>query len=104
MGFLFFSAAASASGGYFAYAEVPGPVRQAPSFYLLLSKDVCPSKKAPAGWSRGTYRYRYGDEPACWTLDGEQVKICPAGQYETTVKGTTVNPCHAWPVRNFMEP
>lgn len=95
---------ATAEMVYDAYALIPGPVRSAASFYLLVSMDACPAKDAPIGWMRGTYRYRYGDEAACWKFEQQDVKICPAGQYETAVKGTTISPCHLWPTDRFIRP
>lgn len=93
---------------YVAYAEVPGPTRSSPSFYLLVAEENCPAKGAPPGWQRGAYLYTHGEEPACWKLDGEKVKFCPQGQYETTYRetsygSTTVDPCHVWPKDKFYE-
>lgn len=89
---------------YVAYAEVPGPMH---SFYLLIAMEDCPSKNAPDGWQRGAYLYTYGEEPACWKLDGEQVRFCPQGQYETVYRessgATTVDSCHLWSKDNFYE-
>lgn len=89
---------------YVAYAEIPGPMRP---FYLLIALEDCPAKGAPAGWQRGAYLYEYGEEPACWKVDGEQVRFCPQGQYETIFRenrsSTTVDSCHVWPKDEFYE-
>lgn len=94
--------------GYDGYARVPGPTRAAPSYYLLLSQDKCPTKGTPAKWKKGAYLYRSGVEGACWTMSGSNVKMCPRGQYDTVFKqtdyGTTTTiPCHIWPLDNFYE-
>lgn len=93
---------------FVAYAEVPGPMRGAPSFYLLIAMEACPAKDAPSGWQRGAYLYSHGEEPACWLLDGEVVTFCPQGQYETAYRQTsygttTVEPCHEWSKDDFYE-
>ncbi|HBO5024296.1 hypothetical protein ACEOIC_20120 [Pseudomonas aeruginosa] len=101
------TAAATAQAGqaievepaYVAYAEVPGPVRNAPSFDVLISMESCPAKGSPSGWKRAAYMYSHGEEAACWILTGTKVKVCPQGQYETGFQqtsygATTVIPCH----------
>lgn len=101
---LIFSSVSTASiaADYEVYATIPGG-RFSPTFHMLLAMEKCPSKGAPNGWKRGAYRYKHGDEPACWITKDDQVKICPSGQYETTYEGTTVSPCHAWPRDNFYK-
>lgn len=93
---------------YVAYAEVPGPMRGAPSFDVLLTFEACPEKDAPSGWQRAGYMYSHGEEPACWLLEDQRVKVCPTGQYETAYKqtsygSTTVSPCHLLPKDSFYE-
>lgn len=91
---------------YVAYAEVPGPTRAAPSFDVLLTLQTCPAKDAPPGWQRAGYMYSHGEEPACWLLTEQKIKVCPAGQYETAYTqtsygSTTVSPCHLLPENSF---
>jgi hypothetical protein len=95
--------------GYDGYAEMRGPAAGMPSFHLLLSRAKCPTPGAPAGWKKGAYLYRQGGpEAACWTTQGQDVRLCPRGQYETEFKdsgygSTTVSPCHVWPLDRFYE-
>lgn len=93
---------------YVAYAEVPGPTRTAPSFFLLVTMEACPARDAPAGWKRGAYQFKYGEEPACWVVTGDKVKFCPQGQYDTISRqtsygSTTVDPCDLWPKDDFYQ-
>lgn len=93
---------------FIAFAKIPGPTRNSPSFYLLISEGKCPQKEAPPGWKKGMYLYSTGKESACWSFAEDNIKFCPTGQYETTYKNTdygtvTVSPCHVWPKNEFYK-
>jgi len=93
---------------YVAYADVPGPTRNAPGFNVLISYETCSAKGAPAGWRRAAYWYSHGEEPACWLRTSSKITVCPYGQYETTYKNTTygtttIIPCHEVAENNFYE-
>lgn len=92
--------------GFDGYAIVQGPAKGAPTYQMLLSQSLCPDKGAPKQWKKGAYRFRTGLEPTCWTVIGDDVRMCPRGQYETKYKPTdygsmTVVPCHEWPFARF---
>ncbi len=93
---------------YFSYARLNGMGRS--YFYIMLSKQACPSKDAPKGWKLAAYNYRsnWGDDPACWiAAEQDKVRVCPAGQYETKAiqrdYGTSVSPCHLVPKDEFTD-
>ena len=93
---------------YFAYSKVPGAASG--YFYIMLSGQKCSSKSAPKGWKRAAYNYRsgWGNDPACWITEGNNnVRVCPVGQYTTTMENngvsTTVSPCHLWPKSKFID-
>lgn len=102
---LFFATQFANAADFEAYAEVPGPTVSAPSYRLQVSTKKCPTKGAPKGWKLGAYQYNNHQEPACWVAEGPNIKMCPQGQYETQYKatdyGTSINPCHIWPINKF---